>query len=309
MNDLPTRTKVVGIAAGLSAASIAALYIVFAQWGIARGMQTWDLTFLRFGVAGLVMLPVLALAFKRDRQALVSPWRLWLLVSLLAGPLFGLLMFGAMRFTPPSHSAVFPFAAMSVMGMVLGAVVLGESLSIRKMIGIGIVLSGLVLISGIQLASFNSVALLGDALFVLAGSLWAGFGIVLRKNKLNPVLTTAVISLSALVSYVPIYLSLGGWQRLTQLEASTLIVEGVIQGLIAGVGTLYTYSKTVSLLGASRAAVFPALAPGLATLFAWPVLNHVPTSLELLGTVVVITGLLVAVTTGFNQSLQLSKRS
>jgi hypothetical protein len=34
----------------------------------------------------------------------------------------------------------------------------------------------------------------------------------------------------------------------------------------------------VSLLGPSRAAVFPALAPGLAALMAWPVLGHVPTA-------------------------------
>ena len=51
----------------------------------------------------------------------------------------------------------------------------------------------------------------------------------------------------------------------------------------------------VSILGASRAAVFPALAPGLAALMAWPVLDHVPSPSEMLGLVVVMSGLLIAV--------------
>lgn len=68
------------------------------------------------------------------------------------------------------------------------------------------------------------------------------------------------------------------------------------QGVIAGAGTLYTYSKMVSLLGPSRAAVFPALAPGLAALMAWPVLGHVPALAEAIGLLLVMTGLLVAVT-------------
>jgi drug/metabolite transporter (DMT)-like permease len=293
----PNRSELaLGIAAGLAAASIAALYTVFARWGLAQGMQTWDLTFLRFGVAGIVMLPVVILAYQRDAQALLSRWRLWLLVSVLAGPLFGLLMFGALLFAPASHAAVFPFTAMSVMGLLLGAFLLGDRITPRKGWGIAVVVLGLVLISGIDLHSLQGRALLGDLLFVAAGSLWAGFGIVLRRHALPPVLTTAIISLSALTTYVPVYLALGGWQQLMQVATQVVLVEVVVQGLIAGAGTLYTYGKMVSLLGPSRAAVFPALAPGIAALLAWPVLGHVPTTLEVLGLLIVMTGLILAVT-------------
>ncbi|NDH43802.1 MAG: hypothetical protein EBX62_08235, partial [Betaproteobacteria bacterium] len=70
----------------------------------------------------------------------------------------------------------------------------------------------------------------------------------------------------------------------------------LIQGLIEGAGTLYSYSKMVSLLGPSRAAVFPALAPGLAALMAWPVLGHVPALMETAGLVLVMAALIVAAT-------------
>lgn len=286
-----------GITVGLIAASIGALYTVFARWGIAHGLTSPDLTVLRFGVAGLLMLPVLVLACRRDLAQFTSRWRVWLLVALLAGTPFGLLMFGALQFAPPSHAAVFPFTAMSVMGMVLGAVVLGDRMTWRRTVGIGVVLTGLVLVSGVEASSLTLRASVGDAMFLAAGTLWAGFGIVLRKHRLDPLLATAVISISALLTYVPAYFAYTGGQGLVMAEPSVFWVEVLVQGVIAGAGTLYTYSRMVSLLGPSRAAVFPALAPGLAALMAWPVLGHVPAPLETLGLLLVMTGLIVAVTT------------
>lgn len=215
-----------------------------------------------------------------DLYTVFSRWRIWLLVALLAGMPFGLLMFGALQFAPYSHAAVFPFTAMSVMGMVLGAVVL----------------TGLVPVSGLEASSLTLRAAIGDAMFVLAGTLWAGFGIVLRKHRLDPLLATAVISISALLTYVPAYFWYTGAAGLIAAQPSVFWTEVLVQGVIAGAGTLYTYSKMVSLLGASRAAVFPALAPGLAALMAWPVLGHVPAWPEAMGLLLVMTGLVVAVT-------------
>lgn len=293
-----TARLLTGIVVGLVAASIGALYTVFARWGIKQGLHSPDLTVLRFGVAGLLTLPILLLAWRRDSARFTTRWQVWLSIALLAGTPFGLLMFGALQFAPPSHAAVFPFSAMSVMGMVLGAVVLGEKLSARKVVGIVVVLSGLVLLSGVDASSFSWRAALGDAMFLAAGTLWAGFGIVLRKNNLDPLLATAVVSFSALVTYVPMYFVLTGGQRLSDIAPDVFWIEVLVQGVIAGAGTLYTYAKMVSLLGPARAAVFPALAPGLAALMAWPVLGHMPDVAETVGLLVAMTGLLIAVTAG-----------
>jgi drug/metabolite transporter (DMT)-like permease len=290
------RRLLLGVAVGLVAASIGALYTVFARWGISHGMQSTDMTFLRFAVAGVVTLPVLVRVLGLDAPAFLARWRAWLAVSLLAGPLFGLLMFTALQWAPASHAAVFPFTAMSVMGTLMSAIFLGDRLTLRKISGIAVVITGLVILSGLELASMTGKALVGDALFIAAGTLWAGFGIVMRKNQLNPLTATSVISFSALVTYVPIYLGFVGLDRLLTTAPSVLWTELLIQGLIAGVGTLYTYSKMVALLGPARAAIFPALAPGIAALMAWPLLDHVPTGLELLGLFVSIVGLIWTVT-------------
>jgi drug/metabolite transporter (DMT)-like permease len=153
-----------------------------------------------------------------------------------------------------------------------------------------------VLVSGVASSAFTGQALLGDLMFVAAGTLWAGFGITLRRHRLDPLLATAVISFSALITYVPVYLALGGGARLLASAPQVLLIELLVQGLIAGAGTLYTYAKMVSLLGPARAAIFPALAPGLAALLAWPVLGHLPSAAETLGLAIAMAGLLTAVT-------------
>ena len=293
--DEPNRL-LMGIFVGLLAASIGALYTVYARWGFVRGLSSPDLTALRFGVAGIATFPFLLNAVIKHRETLVDQWRVWLAVSLLAGTPFGLLMFGALQFAPAMHAAVFPFSSMSLMGMLLGIWILKDPLTSRKLAGIAMVLAGLVLISGMDASSFTLRTLLGDAMFIAAGTLWAGFGVLLRKHRLDPLLATSVIAFSALATYVPANIFTTGAAGLLATNSAVFWTEVLVQGLIAGCGTLFTYAKMVSILGPARAAVFPALAPGLAVLMAWPILGHLPLFEEVIGLLVVMAGLLFAVT-------------
>jgi hypothetical protein len=64
----PIPQLLMGILIGLLAASIGALYIVCARWGILHGLSSPDLTALRFGVAGTVMLRVLIYTILKRRR-------------------------------------------------------------------------------------------------------------------------------------------------------------------------------------------------------------------------------------------------
>jgi drug/metabolite transporter (DMT)-like permease len=281
-----------GLTMGLLAAAIGALYSVYATYGLARGLKPADMTFLRTGVAGLSTLPVLLYHLRIDAEVLTGQWRRWLAVAVLAGPLFAVLIFTAFQFAPPSHGAVFPFAAMSVAGTIFAAIFLAEPLTRRKVL----VIAGLLTLSGVSAESLTGRASIGDVLFIAAGSLWAGFGVVIRKFRLDPILATAVAGGFGLAVYVPFYLATEGMDRIAHADGSLLAIEVWVQGVLAGTGTVYTYAKTVQLLGTARAAIFPALIPGLATLMGWPVLGHIPTTTEAIGLTIAIVGLLVTVT-------------
>ncbi len=121
---------------------------------------------------------------------------------------------------------------------------------------------------------------------------------LLRRQRLDPLLATSVVAFSALITYVPAYLWVSGGSGLFKASPELFWTEALIQGVIAGAGTLFTYARTVSILGASRASIFPALAPGIAAFMAWPLLGHLPVLSESVGLVIVMSGLIWAVTGG-----------
>jgi len=152
------------------------------------------------------------------------------------------------------------------------------------MVGIGIVIAGLLTLSGVSAASLTGRASIGDMLFIAAGSLWAGFGVLMRKFRLDPILATAVAGdirtrrLCALLSRD----GGNGSDRAPPTDQSSPSRSGC-RACWQATGTVYTYAKTVQLLGAGKAAIFPALIPGLATLMGWPILGHIPTLTEAIG--------------------------
>ena len=68
------------------------------------------------------------------------------------------------------------------------------------------------------------------------------------------------------------------------------LVQVVAQGLFAGAGATYLFTRSVVLLGAGRAAVFPSLVPGFTLLVGLLVLGEVPTLAQLAGFAVVLIG-------------------
>ncbi len=79
------------------------------------------------------------------------------------------------------------------------------------------------------------------------------------------------------------------------LPVATLAIQVLVQGLLAGVLSVIAYTHAVRLIGAARAAVFPALVPAAAILIGIPVAGEWPTGLQWVGLSLVSAGLLVAI--------------
>jgi drug/metabolite transporter (DMT)-like permease len=73
-----------------------------------------------------------------------------------------------------------------------------------------------------------------------------------------------------------------GWlENLLQIAA---------QGIFAGPAAIYLFTRSVILLGASRAALFPALVPATTLLIGFLMLGAIPSIVQLAGLVVVGIG-------------------
>lgn len=276
---------------GVTAVTIWGVYLAFARANVSAGVLPADLAFVRYTVAGLIMLPWLLRHSPRTLAGM--GWRQGVVLSLLAGPLFILAGASGFLFAPLSHGAVVQPAAITVAGLGLGALVLGDRLTRMRIIGASVILVGLALVAGPGAIGGGARALAGDALFALAGLMWAGFAVLSKRWGVSPIAATAVVSVLSAVIYAPLFLATRGTDVLLAQPTATLVQQIVVQGVLSGVVSVFAFGRAVELLGAPRAAAFPALVPVVAIITGVPVTGEFPTIVQAAGLVIVTLGLLV----------------
>jgi drug/metabolite transporter (DMT)-like permease len=278
---------VLGVACGTAAALFWAAGFVAARHGIAIGFSPADVVFHRFFWAGLVFLPLVARAGLADLDGV--GWTRGILLTLSGGPPLALFSYAGFLFVPLAHGAVIQPSCAAVGGLMLATFVLRERLPIERAVGAAIIVAGLAVIGTEALATLGAQGLVGDLSFVTAGSLFAIFATLLRLWRIAPMRAVAVTSAISLIG-VPLHWAVFGFERMLALGWFENLVQLVMQGIFAGAGATYFFTRSVVLLGAGRAAVFPSLVPGFGLLIGYLVLAEVPSIAQLAGFAVVLIG-------------------
>ncbi|MBM3548640.1 MAG: DMT family transporter [Alphaproteobacteria bacterium] len=283
-----------GIALGIAMAIMAASSFSVARGGILRGVRPEDITLLRFGVAGLIFLPIL---LKHGIATLGGiGWGRGLALVLTAGPFAAFSQAAGYLFAPLAHGAVLVPMSVTVFCSVLAIVLLKERHGIGHAVGTAGIILGLVLIGieGLLASGGGANVWVGDLIFLLAGLLWAAYTILFRYWRLDSLLAMAVVCVLSMFIMLVVYPLAFSVPRLLSLPVRELVLQAVVQGLLSGTLATIAYNRIVVLLGAGRAVLFPALVPGLAIVFGIPILGEWPTWVQLLGLASAMIGLLVA---------------
>jgi drug/metabolite transporter (DMT)-like permease len=282
-----------GLAAGTAAALLWGLYLALSRAGVVGGLAAIDIAVIRYGVAGLVMLPVFATR-GLPLIARIGWWRAAALAA-LAGPPFVLAGVGGYAFAPLAHGALIQPAAVTIGSIALAAWLLRDRPTRERLLGLGVIVAGLAIVAGPGLFAGGAMTPLGDAMFLAAGLMWAAFSILSKRWGAGPVEATALVSVLSGVVLVPVVAATSGFGRILALPSGELAAQVVVQGVLSGVVAVLAFTSAVKWLGASRAAAFPAMVPVTATLLGIPVAGEWPTALQLGGLVVVVAGLILAV--------------
>ena len=277
----------IGILCGAGAAIFWAAGFTAAKRGIDIGFSPVDLTFHRCVWSGLALLPL----FLRGNVANLNGvgWRRGITLTILGGPGLSVISYSGFLLVPLAHGGVIQPSCAALFGTILAAIVLKEFLPLTRVIGAIVIVAGLVVIGGEAVTTIGAHGVVGDLMFVVTGAFFATFGILLKFWRIDAIRATVVVGVVSLV-LIPVQWLFVGFERMIALGAWENLVQGVLQGILAGPSAIYLFTRAVILLGAARAAVFPALVPGFTLLVGYLALGIVPSVWQLLGFAIVLIG-------------------
>ncbi|WP_288580967.1 DMT family transporter [uncultured Methylobacterium sp.] len=263
-----------GVAFALLAVSLWGGWFVITRRAVGAGgvLGPADLVALRFGIGGLVLLPVLLLRLRGlDRRAYLDGAVLYV----AQGAPFALLISIALRYAPAGHGAALTPGTMPLFAALLGALVLGDRPGRLALAGLGLIAAGALTLAG---GFRDADELFGYGLLLTAAFLWAAGTVRMRRSRLTALEATALICVGSLVTYIPVYLA-SGLSRLWEAAPAEVALQALYQGVLVSVVALIAFNRSLGLIG-RRTPAFTALVPVIATILAIPVLGEVPDPLH-----------------------------
>lgn len=305
---LPSRAA--GVLASVVTVAIWTGFIIIGRASAAQVLLPFDLGLIRLVGAALVVVPWALWLTRRQGPAHASrslaglsplPRRQTLITGAVGGLVYSALCYAGFFFAPAAHASVLLPGSQPMWAALLAIVLLGETLTRQRMIGLGFILAGVALVGGVSLlAAFGGGEVWkGDLLFLVAGACWAAYGVLARRFALDPVYSTIAITVVGLLTYVPLFVVLvtAGVLPTHLLVASwtevalQVFFQGICVVIVAGI----TFVTMVRVFGPVRAAMITSLVPGLSALGAALLLGEPLGARLLAGLALVTVGILLGV--------------
>lgn len=285
----PNHAYVRGIACVMFSVLVWCGWMVFSSQGVRGTLTPYDLTALRFGTAGLVMLPVL---IKKGFR--LGPYGLYgiVLACCMGAPYNTIAIYG-MKFAPVSHLGLIN-TSMLILTTLGGIFLVKEKTSALRIFGIVISVAGIacLLVANSAGEAYPHLQR-GHAAFLIGGTMWAVYALLAKTWKVDALHATAAVCVYSALFYLPIYF-LFIPSHIGPENMHTAIFQALYQGIMNSVFALLCYNRAIALIGATTSSAFLPLIPVFATLAAIPILNELPQPLEWLGIALGLVGVLLA---------------
>lgn len=161
--------------------------------------------------------------------------------------------------------------------------------------GVALTMLGIALVVGVHDAEFTRNNLLGDLAIIVAAMSWSAYTVGVRtvSTQVSVPWLTAATTLTG----SPLLLLIGG-RDLSTVEWSTLSARTWIAlGYTSMISLVFAYliwNASIRLVGSVRTSVFSAGMPVVGMLLAWPLVGEKPRVVQLVGSVLIVSGVLLA---------------
>mgnify|MGYP003563181306 CR=1 FL=1 len=264
--------------------------IVLAK-GVAAMIPPAALSFWRWAVAFLILLPLTWPYVKRDWKTAVAGWRILGLLALFGVTSFNTLLYLAMHTTTAINGALIQTTMPAVI-IVISLILYGERVSRIQTAGVGlcVVGAGVVVIKGHWQALIDMTLVQGDLLMIVAVVLYALYSALLPKRPaMHPMsFMTYTFGLGCL-GLLPLYLwemSVLGTFTLTPGVAGSIAYVAIFPSIVA----YFCWNRGVAVIGANRTGLFINLIPVFAATLAVIFLGESLKSYHLAGMILIVVG-------------------
>jgi drug/metabolite transporter (DMT)-like permease len=236
------------------------------NWIVSRGFRTdvppLALSFWRWTIAGVMVLPFAWPHLRRDWPRLRASWRWLALLGLLGVAAFNTLVYLGLRYTTATNGLVInSFIPIAIVA--LGWIFLGKRLRPVEMLGIAISLCGVLTIiaRGDPAMLVGVRPNVGDLWILVSAFVWASYTLMLpHRPAVHPMSFLAAITVFGLVELVPAYLweINEGHHVLVSLPSLLAIAyTGIFPGFLG----LVCWNQGVAEVGPVKAGLFIHLMP------------------------------------------------
>lgn len=251
-------------------------------------LTPYDIFALRLIAASIVLLPFagsMPARFWRDGRL----WLLTVLCSLLYCPL----VYTGFKYAPAAHGAILLSGLQPFLVSVVAWLIAGTRPSRMRSIGLVFIAVGIVCAAMPYFSEWSGDSVFGDLLILASSISWAFYAVLFARCGYSAWVLTRAVSFGSAIVFLPIYFL---WlpKELAAAPLSTLITQGVFQGVVATILAMLAYLKAISLLGMERTTAFLALVPIVIGIAAVPLLDEPLTAWLASGIVFVSLGSYIA---------------
>ena len=253
------------------------------------------LSFWRWALALLIILPFAWPHLRRDADRLRRQWRLTALLGVLGIGCFNTLLYWGLQSTTALNSMLLQAGQTGAI-LLLAMVLFGERAGAWKITGAVLALGGaLVIISG-----GNASVLLGlefnrgDLLIALAVVLWALYSVLLRRRpQVHPLSFFAATLIVGVAAIAPFYLvELAGGARIVAGPESALAIAYV--AIFPSVLAYLCFNRGVELIGAAATGQYLNVMPVFGAILAVLFLGERLQAFHFVGAALIAAGIVLA---------------
>ncbi|MCB0487798.1 MAG: DMT family transporter [Cyclobacteriaceae bacterium] len=264
---------------------------------VARGLNAIytpiTISFLRWLIACIVILPIALPYIKKDFKLLVGQWKLMVLLSFLGVTIFNMLIYKAAHSTTALNLSLFAITAPFYV-VILNRIIFKEHLTKRQIVGFLILATGLLtLLSKGDLSVFTTLQLnKGDLLMGAAASVFATYTTLVRKK--NPAIgNLSFVSSTFLIGelmLIPFFLT----EQFLYSPEVNFTLQSTLQLLYIGIGpsviSFYLWNKAIVGIGSTKAATIYNTLPIFSAILAAAILKESVLPIQILSSAVIIAG-------------------